>query len=115
MRKIRERGIIMNKVEMLGRLVKDVEILKSKSGNEYAKFTLAVKRKASEETDFFNCTAFGKQVEALAKYTEKGARIIIVGSIQNDSYTDKEGNKKQQTNIIVDEFYFVDFKKELAK
>lgn len=105
----------MNKVEMSGRLTKDVEILKSKSGVEYAKFTLAVKRRQGEETDFFNCTAFGKQVEALEKYTEKGNRIIVVGSIQNDSYTDKDGNKKQQTNIIVDEFYFVDFKKELSK
>ena len=105
----------MNKVEMSGRLVKDVEILKAKSGTEYAKFTLAVKRRQGEETDFFNCTAFGKQVEALQKYTEKGNRIIVCGSIQNDKYTDKEGNGKTTTNIIVDEFYFVDFKKELAK
>ena len=105
----------MNKVEMSGRLVKDVEVLKSKSGNEYAKFSLAVKRKQGEETDFFNCTAFGKQVEALEKYTEKGNRIIVCGSIQNDKYTDKEGKTKESTSIIVDEFYFVDFKKELSK
>lgn len=105
----------MNKVEMSGRLVKDVELLKSKAGNEYCNFTIAVKRKGSDETDFFDCIAFSKLAETLVKYTEKGNRILIVGTIQNDNYTDKEGITKYKTNIKVEDLYFVDFKKELSK
>lgn len=105
----------MNKVELLGRLVKDVEIAKSKSGNDYAKFTLAVNRKQKDApTDFFNCIAFGKLPEIIKKYTEKGNRILIVGTIQNESYKDNEGNTKYSTSVIVEDFYFVDFKKELS-
>ena len=105
----------MNKVEMSGRLVKDVELSKSKAGNDYCNFTIAVKRKGVDETDFFDCIAFGKQAETLVKYTEKGNRIIIVGTIQNDEYTDKENKTRHKTNIKVEDFYFVDFKKELSK
>ena len=106
----------MNKVELLGRLVKDVEIEKSKSGNDYARFTLAVSRKQKDApTDFFNCVAFGKLPEIMQKYTEKGNRILIVGTIQNETFKDKEGNNRQNTIIIVEDFYFVDFKKELTQ
>lgn len=105
----------MNKVEMSGRLVKDVELSKSKAGNDYCNFTIAVKRKGSDETDFFDCIAFSKLAETLVKYTEKGNRIIIAGTIQNDKYIDKEGTTKYKTNIKVEDLYFVDFKKELSK
>lgn len=106
----------MNKIELMGRLTKDVERFKSKSGNDVGKFTLAVSRKGDKEkTDFFDCIAFGKLTDALIKYTEKGNRLIVNGSINIDNYTDKDGNTKRTFSVIVDDFYFVDFKKELAR
>lgn len=99
----------MNKVELMGRLVNDVELMKGKS-TDYAKFSIAVKRKGKDEVDFIKCTAFGKLAEAIVKYTEKGNRIIVEGSIQIEKYETKEGNKSTTFNVIVNDFYFVDFK-----
>lgn len=101
----------MNKVELMGRLVNDAELLKGKS-IDYSKFTIAVKRKGKDEVDFINCTAFGKVAEAIVKYTEKGNRIIVEGSIQIENYETKEGNKVTTVNVIVNDFYFVDFKQK---
>lgn len=104
----------MNKVEIMGRLTKDVEIQKSKSSVDYARFTLAVGRKGEKEkTDFIECIAFGKLAETLVKYVEKGNRLIVTGSININDYEDKDGNKRNSITIIVDDFYFVDYKKEL--
>lgn len=106
----------MNKVEIMGRLTKDVEIQKAKSGNDYAKFTLAIPRKLEKDkTDFIDCVAFGKLAETLVKYVEKGNRLIVTGSINLNDYEDKDGNKRNSISIIVDDFYFVDFKKDLNK
>ena len=107
----------MNKIELMGRLTKDVELKDSKKGEKYGIFTLAVPRKLKkDETDFIDCVVFGtKTCEALTKYTEKGNRIIVVGSLQIDSFTNKDGNTKKSVYVIVDDFYFVDFKKELTK
>ena len=102
----------MNKVELMGRLTKDVEMLKSKSGTEVAKITLAVPRKLSKENevDFIDAVAFGKMAENLAKYVEKGNRLIVVGQINLNNYQDKEGKTRTSTTIVIEDFYFVDFK-----
>ena len=116
----------MNKLELMGRLTKDVELKKGKNDKEYAVFTLAIPRKENKEiTDFVDCVAFGKLAEALQKYTEKGNRLIVTGSIHFDKYQDKDGNNKTSIfdkyqdkdgnnktsiNVIVDDFFFVDFK-----
>ena len=106
----------MNKVELMGRLVENVEILQSKSGKKYGKFTLAVNRKFDKEkTDFINCIAFEKQAETLLKYVEKGNRIIVEGELNIDNYVNKDGNNVYTTTIKVNDFYFVDFKKEMSK
>lgn len=100
----------MNKIELMGRLVNDVELMKGKTN--YSKFTIAVKRKVKDEVDFINCIAFGKVAEAIVKYTEKGNRIIVEGSIQIENYETKEGNKVTTFYVIVNDFYFVDFKQK---
>lgn len=99
----------MNKLVLMGRLVNDVELKKGKSAN-YSKFTIAVKRKGKDEVDFINCVAFGKVAETIVKYTEKGNRIIVEGSIEIESYETKEKKKLTSFNVIVNDFYFVDFK-----
>lgn len=103
----------MNKVELSGRIVNDVKLEKSKGGdNVYIKNTIAVAKKGKkDETNFIDFVIFGKLAEAMNKYSQKGDRIIICGSIDISNYKDKEGNVKKTISVIVDDFYFVDFHK----
>ena len=107
----------MNKIELMGRLVADVELKKAtkKDGADYARFTLAVPRKnVKDKTDFINCVAFGKLAEVIAKYCKKGQRIIVCGSLQID-LVEKDGAKSSYTNVIVNDFYFTEYNKDVAK
>ena len=106
----------MNRVEIMGRLTKDIEIRTFKKKNKEkgycARFSLAVPRKNNrEETDFIDCVAFGKISEILKKYTEKGNRLIVCGELQINSYEDDKGNNRRSFSVNVNDFYFVDFKK----
>lgn len=104
----------MNKLEIMGRLTKDVELKESKKGTKYVNFTLAVPRKSDkEQTDFIECIVFGSLAEVIVKYVEKGNRIIVEGELNIDTYEDKEGKLQKQVKCIVNDFYFVDFKREL--
>ena len=108
----------MNKIELLGRLVKDVEIKKSKKDEKknYAKFTLAVQRKLDKEkVDFIDCVAFGRMSDTLAKYVKKGQRIIVTGALQIDNFEEKEGNQRKSVVVIVDDFYFIEYIKKEEK
>lgn len=106
----------MNKVIMMGRLTRDPEIRYSQGANATAvgSFSIAVdrrfKRDGEPEADFFNCTAFGKQAEFVEKYLKKGTKIVVVGRIQNDNYTNKDGQKVNSTRIMVDEIEFAESK-----
>lgn len=100
----------MNRTILIGRLTKDIDVRSSQSGTSVAKFTVAVDRRTKEkETDFINCTAFGKTAEVLQKYVRKGHRIGIVGHIQTGSY-EKDGHKVYTTDVIVDEIEFLEKK-----
>lgn len=108
----------MNKVELLGRLTKDVEIKEGKKV-KFGTFTLAVKRPFAKDgetdVDFIDCVIFGKPLEALSKYTEKGSQIIVCGAIQNSTYEDKDKNKRTKTQIIVSDFYFTSVNKKVLE
>lgn len=104
----------MNKCIIIGRLTKDIDVRSSQSGTSVAKFTVAVDRRTKEkETDFINCTAFGKTAEVLQKYVRKGHRIGIVGHIQTGSY-EKDGHKVYTTDVIVDDIEFLEKKDDSA-
>lgn len=107
----------MNKIELIGRLTKDVEVKTTKSKVSVATFTLAVDRKYSKEgeqkTDFIDCVAFGKLVDILTKYTKKGQKIAVVGSLNINQYKDKEGKTKSAPVVVIDDFYFVEYNKEV--
>lgn len=106
----------MNKIEILGRLTKDVEVKKSKNDKSFITFSIAVPRKMNKDiTDFIDCIAFGKIAESIYKYTEKGNRIMIIGELHIDNYTDNEGKNKKSISVMVEDFYFLDFKKELSQ
>ena len=100
----------MNKVILMGRLTRDSEIFGQKT--KVARFTLAVDRSYGEdETDFFNCVSFGKQAEFVEKYLKKGIKVLVTGSLQNNSYEDKNGNKVNGVQIITNDIEFCESKK----
>ena len=107
----------MNKAILMGRLTRDPEIRYSQGDNSMAiaRFSLAVDRrykKQGDETtaDFFNCTAFGKQAEFVEKYLKQGTKVVVTGRIQNDNYTNKDGQKVYSVQIIVEEMEFAESK-----
>ena len=105
----------MNKVFLMGRLTKDPEIKTSGDGS-LARYTLAVDRKskknADKEADFISCVAFGKTAEFVKNYLFKGTKILIVGHIYTGSYKNKDGQTVYSTNVVVDEHYFCESKKD---
>ena len=107
----------MNKAILIGRLTRDPDVRYSQTDSNMAiaRFSLAVDRrykKQGDETtaDFFNCTAFGKQGEFVEKYLKKGTKVVVTGRIQNDNYTNKEGQKVYSVQIIVEEMEFAESK-----
>lgn len=106
----------MNIVIMVGRLTKDPEIRYSQQGKAVCNFSIAVdrriKREGDNNTDFFNCVAFGKTAEFVEKYFSTGKRIAIEGNIQNDSFLGRDGTKKTAVKIVCDNVEFADGKGE---
>lgn len=106
----------MNKVILMGNLTRDPEIryTQSEKSMAIARFSLAINRRFSREgetnVDFFNCTAFGKQAEFVEKYFRQGSRMLLVGRIQNDNYTNKNGEKVYSVQIMADEIEFAERK-----
>ena len=108
----------MNKVQLVGRLTKDVEVRYSQGDSQMAiaRFTVAVDRRGkNNEADFISCVAFGKTAEFIEKYFGKGNRIGICGHIQTGSYTDKDGKKVYTTDVVADEAEFVESKGAAAE
>jgi single stranded DNA-binding protein (ssb) len=106
----------MNKVILMGRLTRDPEVRYSQGEGSLAiaRFSLAVdrrfKRQGEPEADFFNCTAFGKQAEFAERYMKQGTKMVVVGRVQNDNYTNKDGQKVYSVQIMVDELEFAESK-----
>ena len=106
----------MNRVIMIGRLVKDPEIRYSQgeSSTCIARYTLAVDRKFKQEgqptADFIKCIAFGKLGEFAEKYLHKGIKISVTGRIQTGSYKNKDGNTVYTTDVVVEEQEFCESK-----
>jgi single-strand DNA-binding protein len=105
----------MNKVALLGRITKDFE-LKQAGNTPYCGFSLAVNRKfkkdGEQQADFIIVKVFGKTAEFCAKYFSKGQQVAISGRIQTGSYDGKDGQKVYTTEVIAEDVYFADSKKE---
>ena len=104
----------MNKVVLVGRLVKDSTLsFIQGSGTAVQKFTVAVpKRKKEDGADFLNCTWFGKGAEATANYMIKGKQVALSGRIQTGNYVNKDGNKIFTTDIVVEDLQFIGSKND---
>lgn len=107
-----------NKVMLGGRLTAAPELKQTQSGISVCSFSIAVNRrgKSGEErvTDFFNVTAWRQTAELVNKYFNKGSSILVVGTLQNRSWTDQNGQKHFATDIVADEVSFVDSRGESA-
>lgn len=104
----------MNKVILIGRLTRDPEVRYTQGAEPMAiaRYSLAVnrrfKRDGQPDADFINCVAFRRNGEFAEKFLKKGMQIAVTGSIQTGSYTDKDGNKRYTTDIVVDEHEFTE-------
>ena len=108
---------MLNKVFLMGRLTRDPEIRYTQSGTSVTNFSLAVDRdfKGSDgekQVDFIDCIAWRKTSEFVSNYFDKGRMAVVVGSLQVRDWTDKEGNKRRKTEVIVEKIYFADSKKK---
>lgn len=98
----------MNIIALTGRLGKDPELKQTLGGTGLVKFTVAVDRLGkSKETDWFDCTAFGKTAEFIKSWFKKGSWIELSGSMQMNNYTAKDGTKRIAWGVIVDRAGFV--------
>ena len=106
----------MNKAILMGRLTRDPEVRYSQGANPtaVARFSLAVdrkfKREGEPEADFFNCTSFGKQAEFVERYLHKGTKVVLSGRIQNNNYTNKDGQMVYAVQVMVEEIEFAESK-----
>ncbi len=103
----------INRVVLIGRMVKDPELRYTQSGSSVANFSIANTRTYSvsgekkEYTSFFNCIAWGKLGEAIAQYCKKGQRIGIEGRLQQRSWDDQNGQKRSSVEVVVENFQFL--------
>lgn len=93
----------------IGRVANDIEMRGSEE-NKVARFTFAVsrqyKREGQPDADFIHCVAFGRLAEIICEHVSKGQQLYIVGRLENDAYTDKDGKKRDDWVIKVDNFKF---------
>lgn len=103
----------MNKTILMGRLVYDPNVSYTQTTNKMVvTFRLAVNRRLQEGTDYFNVVAWNKTGEFVSKYFKKGQQILVMGRLQNREYETKDNQKRYVTEVIAEEVYFADSKKE---
>lgn len=108
---------MLNKVIVMGRLVRDPELRRTNSGTAVASFTIACDRDfksdgGEREADFIECVAWRNTAEFVSKYFTKGRMAVVSGRLQTRNWTDKEGNKRKATEIVAESVYFGDSKRE---
>ncbi|QHJ77816.1 MAG: hypothetical protein [Bacteriophage sp.] len=108
---------MINRVVLIGRLTRDLELKTTQSGLSVASFTLAVNRQFTDANgnrgaDFINCVIWKKSAENLCKYTHKGSLIGIDGRLQTRSYDNNNGQKVFVTEVVVDSFSLLEPKSE---
>lgn len=108
---------MLNHITIMGRLTRDPELRRTGSGVAVASFTLAVDRDynpkdgAEKEVDFIDCNAWRGTAEFVSKYFQKGSMAIVSGRLQIRTWTDKDGNKRRNAEVVADSVHFGDSKK----
>ena len=110
---------MLNKVIIMGRLVKDPELRRTQSGTAVTSFRIAVDRDfksqdGSKQADFFDVVAWRNTAEFVSKYFAKGRMAVVEGRLQTRDWTDRDGGKRVATEIVADNIYFGDSKRDGA-
>lgn len=106
----------MNKVILTGRIANPLELRSTSTGKSVCEFRLATNRPVNRDgekvADFVNCRVWNKSAENLVKYQTKGNLIAVIGRIQIDNYQDKEGNKRYNYYVLVEDLEYLERKKD---
>jgi single-strand DNA-binding protein len=108
-----------NGVHIMGRITRDLELRHTQSGTAVCQFCVAVTRSFKDangeyQSDFIDCVAWRNSAEFITKYFSKGALIALDGELQTRNYTDKDGNKRKATELLVSSAAFTGEKREVA-
>ena len=108
---------MLNKIFIMGRLTRDPELRRTQNGTAVTSFTLAVDRDfknadGAKDTDFIDVVAWRSTAEFAAKYFTKGRMAVVEGRLQLRDWTDKDGNKRRNAEVLADNIYFGDAKKD---
>ena len=109
---------MLNHITIMGRLTRDPELRRTGSGIAVASFTLAVDRDfggrdgSERETDFIDCVAWRQTGEFVSKYFTTGRMAVVSGRLQIRSWTDKDGNKRRTAEVVADNVYFGDSRRD---
>jgi len=108
---------MLNRVILMGRLTADPDYRTTQSGATLARFTLAVERDfsgqgAERKTDFLDVITWRSTADFVSKYFRKGQLVAVQGSVQVDNYTDREGNKRRSWNVVADQVYFAEGRRD---
>lgn len=107
---------MINRVVLVGRITKELELKKTPSGSSVCSYTLAVNRvrktEGQPDADFINCVTWNKQAENMAQYLHKGSLVGVEGRIQTRSYDDSNGRKVYVTEVITDSVQFIESKQK---
>ena len=109
---------MLNHIVLMGRLTRDPELRRTGSGTAVASFTIAVdrdfadKQSGEKETDFIECVAWRGTGEFVSKYFTKGRMIVVSGRLQVRKWKNKDGENRYTTEVVADNVYFGDSKKE---
>ena len=108
---------MLNHIVLMGRITRDPELRRTASGTPVATFPIAVDRdfkseNGEKETDFIDIVAWRNTAEFVSKYFTKGRMAVVSGRLQIRSWTDKDGNKRRSAEVVADNIYFGDSKKE---
>ena len=109
---------MLNHITIMGRLTRDPELRRTGSGTAVASFSVAVDRdfgkneNGEKETDFIDCVAWRNTAEFISKYASKGRMVVVSGRLQIRSWTDKDGNKRRTAEVVADNVYFGDSRRD---
>ena len=108
---------MLNHIVLMGRLTRDPELRRTGSGISVASFSLAVDRdykgdNSERETDFIDIVAWRNTADFVSRYFSKGRMAVVTGRLQIRSWTDKDGNKRRSAEVVADNVYFGDSKRD---
>lgn len=111
---------MLNRIVLLGRMVRDPELRHTPQNVPVCPFTLAVERdvkaqSGERETDFIDVVAWRSTAEFVSRYLTKGRMALVEGRLQFREWTDKEGNKRRNAEVIASSVYFADSNRETAR